>query len=169
MIESSTDRQPRQVAFCFSGQGGDRVDPRDSTLYNFSASFTDAVDMCFSIAESEHLIAFEDIAILELFALEFGLVEMWKSWGINPAALAGHSFGEYVALVCAGVLSVHDALKILGLRAALIRARCSDIPSKMAAVRLALSDITTFLQQQTSTRVELACVNNDNLPLGSDW
>jgi acyl transferase domain-containing protein len=162
MIESSTDRQPRQVAFCFSGQGGDRVDPRDSTLYNFSASFTDAVDMCFRIAESEHFIASEDIAMLELFALEFGLVEMWKSWGINPAALAGHSFGEYVALVCAGVLNVHDALKILGLRAALIRARCSDIPSKMAAVRLPLSDINTFLQQQTSTRVELACVNSDN-------
>ena len=162
MIESSIDRQPRQVAFCFSGQGGDRVDPRDSTLYNFSASFTDAVNMCFRIAESEHLIASEDIAMLELFALEFGLVEMWKSWGINPAALAGHSFGEYVALVCAGVLNVHDALKILGLRAALIRARCSDIPSKMAAVCLPLSDINTFLQQQTSTFVELACVNSDN-------
>jgi acyl transferase domain-containing protein len=162
IIESSADRQPRQVAFCFSGQGGDRVDPRDSTLYNFSASFTDAVDMCFRIAESGHFIASEDMALLELFALEFGLVEMWKSWGINPVALAGHSFGEYVALVCAGVLTVHDALKILGLRAALIRTRCSDNPGKMAAVRLPLSDINTFLQQQTSTRVELACVNSDN-------
>ena len=162
MIESSTDRQPRQVAFCFSVQGGDRVDSRNSTLYNFSASFTHAVDMCFRIAESEHFIASEDIAILELFALGFGLVEMWKSWGINPAALAGHSFGEYVALVCAGVLNVRDALKILHFRAALIRARCSDIPSKMAAVHLPLSDINTFLQQQSSTRVELACVNSDN-------
>ena len=162
MIESSTDRHSRQVAFCFSGQGGDRVDPRESTLYNFSASFTNAVDMCFRIAESEHLIVPEDIATLELFALELGLLEMWKSWGINAAALAGHSFGEYLVLVCAGVLNVHDALKILGLRAALIRARCSDIPSKMAAVRIPLFDINTFLQEQTSTRVELACVNSDN-------
>jgi acyl transferase domain-containing protein len=38
--------------------------------------------------------------MLELFALEFGLVEMWKSWGIKPVALAGYSFGEYLALVC---------------------------------------------------------------------
>nr|WJZ49100.1 non-reducing polyketide synthase [Calonarius rufo-olivaceus] len=162
MVDSSTTRTPRAVAFCFSGQGGERVDPRDSTLYNFSASFTDAVDMCFRLAESENLIAEEDVSMLELFALEFGLMEMWKSWGINPVALAGHSFGEYVALVCAGVLTVRDALKLLGIRAALIRARCLDVPGKMAAVRLPLSDIKKCLEQQKSTHVELACINSDN-------
>ena len=161
MIESSANRKPRKVAFCFSGQGGERVDPRGSTLYNFSASFTDAVDMCFRIAESENLIAEEDVSMLELFALEFGLVEMWKSWGIKPVALAGHSFGEYVALVCAGVLTVRDALKLLGSRAALIRARCLDIPGKMAAVRLPVSEINKCLEQQKSTNVELACINSD--------
>nr|WJZ49098.1 non-reducing polyketide synthase [Calonarius rufo-olivaceus] len=162
VIDSSANRTPREVAFCFSGQGGERVDPRDSTLYNFSASFTDAVDMCFRIAESENLIAEEDVSTLELFALEFGLMEMWKSWGINPVALAGHSFGEYVALVCAGVLTVRDALKLLGIRAALIRARCLDIPGKMAAVRIPISEINKCLEQQTSTHVELACINSDN-------
>jgi acyl transferase domain-containing protein len=162
MVESSANRKPREVAFCFSGQGGERVDPRDSTLYDFSASFTEAVDRCFRIAESENLIAEEDVSMLELFALEFGLVEMWKSWGINPVALAGHSFGEYVALVCAGVLTIRDALKLLGIRAALIRARCPDIPSQMAAVRLPVSEITKCLEQQKSTHVELACINSDN-------
>jgi acyl transferase domain-containing protein len=110
-------------------------------MYNFSAS-TDAVDMCFRVAESENLIAEEDVSMLELFALEFGLMEMWKSWGIKPVALVGHSMGEYVALVCAGILTVRDALKLLGMQAALIRARCLDIPGKMAAVRLPVSEIS---------------------------
>jgi acyl transferase domain-containing protein len=120
------------------------------------------VSTCFRIAESENLIAEEDISMLELFALEFGLVEMWKSWGIKPVALAGHSFGEYLALVCAGVLTVRDALKLLGIRAALIRARCLDNPGKMAAVRLLVSEIIKCLKQQKSTNVELACINSDN-------
>jgi hypothetical protein len=106
MIESLANRKTREA-----------IDPRSSTLSNFSASFTDGVDMCFKIAEGEDLVAEEDISVLEPFALEFG-------------------FGEYVPLVCAGVLqlAVRDSLKPLGIRAALIRARCLDNPGKMAAI-----------------------------------
>jgi hypothetical protein len=56
-----------EAAFCFSGQGVERVDPRSSTWNNFSAPFTDGVDMCFRIAEWENLIAEEDVSLLELF------------------------------------------------------------------------------------------------------
>jgi malonyl CoA-acyl carrier protein transacylase len=76
-------------------------------------------------------------------------------------ALAGHSFGEYLALACSGVLTVH-ALKLLGNRAALIRARCLDNPGKMAAIHLPISEIIKCLKQQKSTNVELSCINSDN-------
>lgn len=41
---------------------------------------------------------------------EYALAQLWRSWGIEPAALTGHSLGEYTAACLAGVLSLKDAL-----------------------------------------------------------
>lgn len=161
IIDASSFEQPRTLAFCFSGQGGPRHDPRQSSLYSISTAFSSMVNMCFSISEEEKLVAPEDIEALELFALQAGLAEMWTSWGLKPVALAGHSFGEYNALIRAGVLSVRDALKLVGIRAALIREKCAGIVSKMAALQLPLADIRALLSQQRMTKVELACINSD--------
>jgi len=109
----------------------------------------------------EKLFAPQDIQALELFALQAGLAQMWTSWGLAPVALAGHSFGEYNALMRAGVLSVRDALKLVGIRAALIREKCVGVVSKMAALQLPLADARTLLSQQRTTKVEIACINSD--------
>ncbi len=37
-----------------------------------------------------------------LFAIEYALAQLWKSWGIEPSAVMGHSVGEYVAACIAG-------------------------------------------------------------------
>src|SRR5262249_16932212 len=47
-----------------------------------------------------------------LFAVDYALVQVWKSLGIEPLALAGHSLGEYVAACAAGVFSLEDGLRL---------------------------------------------------------
>ena len=68
-----------------------------------------------------------------MFSVGYALAELWKSRGIEPRGVAGHSLGEYVAACVAGVFTVQDALTLVVRRAALL----NGIPGSMAAVSLA--------------------------------
>jgi acyl transferase domain-containing protein len=47
-----------------------------------------------------------------IFALQVGLAALWRSWGVEPAAVLGHSAGEMAATYIAGVLSLEDAIRV---------------------------------------------------------
>lgn len=51
-----------------------------------------------------------------------------------PAVMAGHSFGEYTALVCAGAITFEDGIRVAAKRGELMQNAVSDIPTAMAAV-----------------------------------
>jgi len=55
-----------------------------------------------------------------LFAMAVGLAALWRSWGVVPDAVIGHSLGEVAAAHVAGALSLDDAARIIGRRSRLL-------------------------------------------------
>jgi [acyl-carrier-protein] S-malonyltransferase len=84
---------------------------------------------------------------------------------LEPAFAAGHSLGEYTALVCAGALAFADALRLVRERGRLMKAAGNEHPGGMAAVlgleRVAVTEICAEAQMETGRAVQLA---NDNCP-----
>ncbi len=73
----------------------------------------------------EHLAYGGDLDRLEvaqpvLFGLQLALAELWRSYGVEPAAVIGHSVGEVAAAVCAGALDVSEAARVVAVRARLL-------------------------------------------------
>ncbi len=70
-------------------------------------------------------------------------VAVWRAWvargGPEPVAMAGHSLGEYTALVCAGALDFRDAVRLVRLRGELMQSAVPEGAGAMAAV-LGLDD-----------------------------
>nr|WP_197974051.1 ACP S-malonyltransferase [Stenotrophomonas sp. CFBP 13725] len=71
-------------------------------------------------------------------ALLAGSIGVWRTWqalgGAQPAVLAGHSLGEYTALVAAGALSLHDGAHLVRLRGQLMQEAAPAGVGAMAAV-----------------------------------
>ncbi|PYH42406.1 type I polyketide synthase [Aspergillus saccharolyticus JOP 1030-1] len=96
---------------------------------------------------------------LAIVALELALADLWKSWGIEPSFVIGHSLGEYAALCTAGVLSVTDTLSLVGMRGALMQQRLSPGAYAMLAVANTRTDTAQTLEQLQLEGSNVCCVN----------
>ncbi|MEQ9434195.1 SDR family NAD(P)-dependent oxidoreductase [Hyphomonas sp.] len=71
-----------------------------------------------------------------LYAVECGLAAVWRSWGVEPSAVIGHSAGEFAAAEIAGVFTLEDGLKLVAERGKLL----SGLPAGGAMAALFLSE-----------------------------
>ncbi|MET4559491.1 acyl transferase domain-containing protein/acyl carrier protein [Lysinibacillus parviboronicapiens] len=92
------------------------------------------------------------------FMLQVGLAELWKSWGIAPDAIVGHSAGEVAAAYCAGVYSLEDAVKIIYYRSNL-QQRTTGL-GQMVAVGLSFEEAR--IEILDLDHVSIAAINSPN-------
>ena len=88
-------------------------------------------------------------------------VVLAEALGIEPEATAGHSLGEFSALVAAGALSFEQGLRLVAKRATAMQSACAAQPGTMAAV-LALPDAT--IEQICSQTAGVVVAANYNCP-----
>lgn len=96
-----------------------------------------------------------DVAQPGLYAFQCALVELWRAAGIGPAAVAGHSVGEYAALYSAGVLTLGEGLRLTAERGRLMLRRCA--PGAMTAVQVTAREAEELAAEVPG--VELAASN----------
>jgi phthiocerol/phenolphthiocerol synthesis type-I polyketide synthase C len=135
---STGHRRPgrqRGPVFVFSGQGSQWCG-MGQQLYAQEPVFRDALAMC-DEAIRPHLDSsvvaellaedndswLSDIGIVQpaIFAVQVAQAALWRSWGVEPEAVIGHSLGEVSAAYVAGALTLGDAARVICARARLLR------------------------------------------------
>lgn len=136
-----------KTAFLFPGQGSQKVGMLAELAEQFSsvqATFTEASEAVgfnlWHIAQSGEGLNQTEFTQPVLLTASIALWRVWlELGGVVPKYLAGHSLGEYSALVAAGALSLGDAVKLVNLRGKLMQDAVPQGQGAMSAI-LGLDD-----------------------------
>ncbi|WP_455893512.1 acyltransferase domain-containing protein [Serratia proteamaculans] len=130
----------KKLVFMFAGQGTQYY-LMGKELYETNRNFKRYMDACSDVYQSEYGVPLTEIIYDEanktqefdsitdthpaLFSIGYSLANMLIDEGIKPSAVLGHSLGEYIAAVVAGVMSYDDVLRLLIKQSQLIKEKCS--------------------------------------------
>jgi len=152
------------LVFMFPGQGAQHPG-MGQQLYDQEPVFRAAVDRCAELLQPRLGCDLRDllyhgteetaaaalrqtrIAQPAIFTIEYALAMLWQSWGIQPAAMIGHSVGEFVCAVLADVLDLESALQLIAARGQLMQ---DMAPGAMLAVTLAAAELEDRLRSRPS-------------------
>ena len=169
ITKPSSTNTPK-VAFVFTGQGAHYAS-LGKQLFESSRQFRSDIMHFERIGRSQGFPSFlalldgtvTDAASFSPIVLQLGqtciqmaLARLWKSWGILPSAVLGHSLGEYAAMNVAGVLSVSDTIFLVGRRAELLEKHCTAGTHALLAVA---TSVTSTRQALVGDKTEVACIN----------
>ncbi|MEZ4593251.1 MAG: SDR family NAD(P)-dependent oxidoreductase [Chloroflexota bacterium] len=163
------------VLFMFPG-GGAQYPNMGLGLYETEPVYRDAIDDCLALVRpflptdlrplmfptdenvESAAVALErpSLNLPAIFITEYALAQLWRSWGIEPAAMTGHSLGEYTAACLAGVLSLQDALFVV-----ILRGKLFETLPEGGMLSVSLSEAA--LQPYLSAGLSLAVINGPEL------
>ena len=166
--QSQADNKPGEIAFLFSGQGGQY--PRmGEGLYRAEPNYRRALDRCLELFEAEGIALSEalfgdDAARLTrtvyaqpaLFSVQVALSQLWQAWGVTPDTVVGHSIGEFAAAVAAGACSVEAAARLVAGRARLME----DLRERGAMASIGADpEALRALWPESGERIAIAALN----------
>ncbi len=170
----------RKVVFVFPGQGSQWLG-MGRQLFAESEVFRSALERCaaamaphLSVPLLEQLFAPEDQAAWEgidtiqplIFAVQVALAAVWRSWGVEPQAVVGHSMGEVAAAHVAGALRLEDAARIICLRSHLMKRAAGQ--GAMALVDLSWDDAKRAIAGYEGRLALAACNGPSSTVLSGD-
>lgn len=171
--ELPTHPKSSSIVFVFAGQGT-QYPGMAKGLFETCRTFRNRILELDAISVSLGFLSFLDIinssakemtslspmqTQVGLISIEIGLADLWKSWGIIPNIVVGHSLGEYAALCTAGALSVYDTIFLVGTRARLMENHCTPYTHGMLSVEDNLHSIGNILQEAAFNACNIACIN----------
>ena len=175
---TTIDAGERRIAMVFSGQGTQWAGC-GRALYDADPVFRRVID-----AVEEHWRKHSDISLREacfsapqealnevqlaqpvIFMIQCALVELFKTWGVYPDCVIGHSSGEVAAAYACGALSLAEATRLVFHRATLQQRTAGS--GRMLAIGLDRPGVEELLEtlcvpfrpEEGPTRVEIACEN----------
>ncbi|WP_246868408.1 type I polyketide synthase [Saccharopolyspora sp. ASAGF58] len=159
---------PRRVALVFPGQGSQWAGMAVE-LAGTSTVFADRLAECaralekyvdwdlFEVLGDADALLRVDVVQPALFAVMVSLAALWRSYGVEPSAVVGHSQGEIAAACVAGALSLEDAASVVALRSQAIR-RLLAGRGGMVAVSRPVEDVRALIEPWHG-RIDIAAVN----------
>lgn len=162
-----------QFAFVFPGQGSQTV----GMLADMAAAYP-VIEETF--AEASAALGYDLWALVQQGPVEelnktwqtqpallSASVALWRVWqqqgGKTPVLMAGHSLGEYSALVCAGVIAFADAVRLVELRGKFMQEAVPEGTGAMSAI-IGLDDVSIAKACETAAEGQIVSPVNYNSP-----